>query len=83
MGARSMEPRWCAQRILVLGGGLKLKFIFLHRPARQKNRRAKEMSASFPQRRKKKKEKKEKEKKVVPVPRILVNSTCTREMRFW
>jgi Na+-transporting methylmalonyl-CoA/oxaloacetate decarboxylase gamma subunit len=33
--------------------------------------------------RKKKKRKKEKKEKVVPVPRILVNSTCTREMRFW
>ena len=35
------------------------------------------------EKKKKKKEKKEKEKKVVPVPRVLVNSTCTREMRFW
>jgi len=45
-----------------LGGGL--KFIFLHRPAVKKNRRAKEMSAwgVIPQQRKKKKRKKRKRK---------------------
>jgi hypothetical protein len=61
MRARSLEPRWYAQRILVLGGAK--KYIFLHRPARQKNRRAKEMSAwgVIPQQRKKKKKKKKKQ----------------------
>jgi hypothetical protein len=57
----SLEPRWYAQRILVLG--VAQKFILLHRPARQKNRRVKEMSAEGPQQKKEKKKKRKKEKK--------------------
>jgi hypothetical protein len=58
---RSRGPHGELPRILVFGWSK--KNIFLHRPERQKNRRAKEMSASGPQQRKEKRKKEQKKEK--------------------